>query len=764
MPINQIIKTFFNSFIISSLIISLCYPLSVYPCDFTAKDEPKGFTDLSSKEKVNVSQEWKPFEREEFGDEEDFEDEDFEDDEYGEDEKVALKKLKKHIKPIKILRGSTQQDPVSKSGDKKTGQTKVSDPVVIPTGNYFESVTDLPANRTDTALLFKRYYNSLNSVEKGSFGYGWSHRYDIRLEEKEKGAIVHMGTGESHYYKKDGKKYVAPKGVYNDLVRGRKGNVYLITPDRVTYVFDSSYHRNVTYIKDLNGVLFTMKYNNITQKLVKVTDRYGDWIKFSYDFNGKIKEIKDSAGRKVKYVCNYTDDILLEVQGVTGGIVQYKYDRNKNMVEKTYSDGVKLIMRYDEKNRVIEQGNEQDRLMYRFVYDDQKKIVTFYERAVKRTQSYYNDDNKIVKEIDALGGVIDRKYDKEGNVACVLDKNGGEYSYRYNARGDLIMMVDPLGNVTRYRYDRRSNKLIVVENALGVTTEMLRDKQGNIRKIIEGDGAVTVFKNDRYGMPVMITDPVGKKTQINYDSRGYIKSVKKMGDDVGQGIVRYYKRDGLGNVILYTDPNGNKTKYWYDARLNLRKIIRKTNNGKDAVIKMEYDQFDNVVSMKDARRNITRYTYTKDWWNKLAAVINTDGVKTRYIYDMYGKLLKYVNGKGAVTKYTYDDLGEMIKMTDPLGFSQTYAYDQGGNLIEVVNGKGVALWYSYDPLGRMIKATDGNGNAVEMKYDALSNLLMVKDPKGGEVFYRYDVLNRLIKQRDQLDNEKVYSYDKAGSL
>jgi len=649
------------------------------------------------------------------------------------------------------------------TGDAKSGQQKAGEPVIFPTGNFFSEETDLVSRRRDSALSFKRYYNSLNTETDGVFGYGWSHSFRMSVVEGEKCVQVLWPDGTIHVFKKKKKDLVRPKGVYYTLGKDSKGNYTIVTPEGMTYAFDSPYHKNVTRVAGPNGVLFSIEYDMILKTPVRVDDQRGGWLSFSYNGMGKVSEVRDSAGRAVRYTYKASKGELAGVADVLGDVVKYGYDRRRNLVEKEYSDGVKVVMKYDGKHRVLEQGSEDRAGVFRFEYNDRARKVTIWEGDRRKCDYFYNAGNKITKEVDGAGGVKESRFDAAGNRVAFRDGNGNRYRFSYGSRGELIGVTDPMGNSVSYEYGQEICSVTAVTGKNGGRTVYMRDGKGNLTGVVDAEGNRTLFENDERGLPVKVVDPLGNVTNVSYDATGDMKRVEKVAPG-GGAIIQEFAYDLLGDVSRSVDPNGNVTEYVSDLKGRLTELRRKMPGGRDIVTRYAYDQFDNLVAATDPKGNVTRYGYTKDWWNNLSSVTGPEGSTRRMVYDIYSRLLERVDGAGGVTKYRYDGAGRVASVSDPLGHTTEYSRDRAGNVVAVVDANGNERRFAYDALNRVAAETDAEGAVVRCSYDAAGNLTKVVDGNGGEVAFAYDKLDRRVRETDQLGNVMAYSYDPRGGL
>ncbi|MDP8261782.1 MAG: RHS repeat-associated core domain-containing protein [Candidatus Ancaeobacter aquaticus] len=660
--------------------------------------------------------------------------------------------------------------------------------VLLPKGNFYSVDTDLPSTRFDSVLLFARYYNSVNAERDSAFGYGWSHRFDVQVTEFRRGIEVKWADGSTHFYKRKGKRYIKPKGIYNDLVVKDNGSLYIITPDKRTYAFDSPQNRQLATISDLNGICYTVSHNMVSGKAVKVTDRWGDWVAFTYNRAGKISEVNDSIGRKVIYHYDSEGRMLSKVRGVMGDPVTYSYDQRKNLIEKKYSDGVTVKMKYDKKHRVIEQGNQNTQSVYAFRYSDEEKKIEYYEGEQKKSLIFYNNDNKIVREIDAKKKYSENAYNKKGNLVRHKDENGNVYRYRYDEKGNIIEVIDPLKYRMQYGYSKKNDRCQWHINKNSYKTKFRYDSRDNLIETIDAQGAKTVMLNNRHGLPTNITNPLGTVTLCTYNKRGNIREiVKYFGSSLKEKdtVVSQYKNDALGNVTEYIDPKGNKTIYNYNLKGKLVEIQKIVPAGKKTLIKKTYDQFDNVVSIEDVSGNITKYSYTKDWWRNVSEVENALGAKTCYMYNSYGNVIKRIDALGGETLYTYDVLSRIIQVQFPGANTKKYAYDAVGNLVSVTDGNdnktrylydkdnritavigaaNIGTRYIYDPAGNIAKVIDAKGRENVFVYDKVGRQLFTLNEFGVKTQFVYDMMGNVVSKRDGNNNETKYAYDPLGRV
>ena len=152
-----------------------------------------------------------------------------------------------------------------------------------------------------------------------------------------------------------------------------------------------------------------------------------------------------------------------------------------------------------------------------------------------------------------------------------------------------------------------------------------------------------------------------------------------------------YTYDDDGNIISITDAEKQKTKYTYN----------------------DYTQ----DLTKEERPTGMTYEYTYDSWHNLKTSTSSDGQVVTYNYDAFGNLLSQTVSNNSVTTTTSStyssDGNRLVSTTDAAGNVTTYSYHADTNLLEWVQypgdtldnastetREGTATYYEYDEMYR----------------------------------------------------------------
>ena len=195
------------------------------------------------------------------------------------------------------------------------------------------------------------------------------------------------------------------------------------------------------------------------------------------------------------------------------------------------------------------------------------------------------------------------------------------WGWTYDTYGQILTADGPrtdVTDITTYSYyaednsDRgRRGKLATITNALGHVTR--------------------VDAYNANGQPLMVIDPNGLTTTLNYDARGRLT-----GKIVGKEATSY-QYDGVGQLTRLILPDGATITYSYDAARRLTGIADDLSNR----ITYLLDPMGNRIKedAKDPNGQLARtHSRAYDALNRLAQDIGAQNQVTQYAYDPNGNL------------------------------------------------------------------------------------------------------------------------------
>ncbi len=420
------------------------------------------------------------------------------------------------------------------------------------------------------------------------------------------------------------------------------------------------------------------------------------------------------------------------------------------------------------------------------------------------------------------------KYDETGNVSQVIGPDGDIVTYDYDAAHRLTDITDGAGNNLHYSLDVAGNRL----------KEDVKDPSGNVKKTLtriynklgqlqtQADASAnpTDFSYDLNGDLKLMTDALGRKTQLDPDP---LRRIAHTLQDVGGLAVETTQQmDALDRVTAFIDPKGLTTRYDYNSLGDLSKLT----SPDTGATTYSYDAAGNrtleatargvkISSSYDALGRLTKLSYPTSAFNitysydsapascqsgetfatgRLASIKDSSGT-TEYCYNRFGELvrkLQTTNGKALALRYAYTAAGRLTSVVYPDGAKVDYVRNRLGQVTEVgytpaAGTRQILLKnISYLPLGPIAGWTYGNGRVLTRAYDQDYRPKAIQDtsaggldvgfgfdpvgnlskltPAGGtvaDVTLGYDPLGRLTEFKDGATGTVLdgYTYDKTGN-
>ena len=431
-----------------------------------------------------------------------------------------------------------------------------------------------------------------------------------------------------------------------------------------------------------------------------------------------------------------------------------RYEGDKTVfIDYSDPENIYSYYRWDEKGRAIEKAGLCCGIQSTLVYDEDNNVIKRIDANGNSTTYTYDERGNMLSLTDPNGFIERYTYDADFNqVSSFTDKNGNSYSYSYDGNGNLLEINGPIGFRNTYTYDKHGwitktidangNTMFTFYNpdgttqkvldAAGYTTSYTYDICGNIISKTDGRGNTTTFFYDQNNRNTSVIDALGNTTSYSYDNLGNIvrkKNAKKQ--------IYTYSYDALGNILKRVDPQGGIYKYTYDGR-------------------------GNIIMVKDPIGNLQTIKWNEN--NRMIAYTNGEDETTSYDYDANGNLVKIFHPNGNVETYEYDSLDRIVQLSDNMGILVRYTYDNNGNILTETDGLERTKSYVYDELNRRIEEMLPSGVSAKYTYDSNSNLIIFTDPKGNSTYYTYSSLNKILSHTDALNAMTKYEFDGNGNL
>ena len=358
---------------------------------------------------------------------------------------------------------------------------------------------------------------------------------------------------------------------------------------------------------------------------------------------------------------------------------------------------------------------------------------------------------------------------------------------------------------TRYGYDNWGNivneKIFTDERTYNDEVAMNRNYIEKACSYIDNDGRVNpsgIYFNGAY-----------------LTSKSTVEVVN--GSVIGEVIEEKYIYDYYGNVKRYTDPKEYETSYQYDL---LGRLRIKTNLADSTTVSYDYDDTNNILSVKDENNGVIIYEYdeygnlryerdkitgkTLKEYNynesfKLTSETNNtncqNSYKIDYVYNYDGRVRsKKTSDKNENTiaqeYYLYDDAAVDIDGNGTLDSKTTKIvvgdstspsivtnqYTDKQELIvregKIFEGSELCITYDYDVVGNKTGEKSARANkeswaepfTTKYEYDYAGRLTKTQDVNNYIATTTYDAAGRAIVKTDKLGYSALYEYDAMGRV
>lgn len=617
---------------------------------------------------------------------------------------------------------------------------KEGKPVDLFTGREFFTHTDLVLPAL-VDIVIRRSYDSQAEYDS-ALGYGWALGYFMRLYEfPDSSVVIRRDCGVKRAFLWSGGMYQTPEGESGTLVKNLDDTWTLWERSWEQKVFDaegrlwkivSPQGPYLLFTYDAAGKLpliglspyatagpseVALEYQLTRIEAFTASGQAtGRYVELTYDGNGRLDKITDSALRLVDYTHD-SDGNLTKVQLPENAVLDYVYDdpndpHNATTIADsscTSCGGSTFDNDYDSEDRVIRQGHGDHLLEF------------FYDVPLSNTR------------------VVETTYDELG-----VEIHSGTTVYEFNTLGNPIRITDALGHVTEYVRDARMNprEMRVLENT--------------------GSGLVLVYEEWKEFTP---DDQVNLLTE----AKGFPE--ERVTDYAYEnGLLRFITRP---SVVLPAQDKETEFVYYPATALVWQRRERGflgDGNPFEYVTTFTYDangKSDTVDGPRPGTIDLTDYNYDLATGN-LTSVTQPGNLVTQYqMYNAQGLAEKVLDPNNVPTDYIYDDAGRVSTVTIS-GDTTTYAYTPSGKLDLVTFPKLNAMDYAYDEEDRLQSIQDGLGNSIVHTYDSAGNRLRedYKDPLGTvrkTTSFEYDVLHRVKRVVFSDATFWEYGYDGRGN-
>ncbi|WP_177176971.1 RHS repeat-associated core domain-containing protein [Faunimonas pinastri] len=640
-----------------------------------------------------------------------------------------------------------QTSPSKQLGCNCEGVAFAGDPVLVNTGNLFESTTDFSTAGIQN-LSFKRYYNSKGN--SGSIlGLGWRSNFDTSLDFMSSSPSK---TVSIMVARPDGAllQFVKSNGVWNANDRDVVGT--LATDGSTTWTYT-----------DNNDISYTYAFS--TGKLNSISWKSGYTQTLNYDPDGQLTSVSDTFGRSLLFA--FADGVVQSITDPDGNVIAYHYDVGP------------ISGHSDRLSSVVFPGANAPAVSYKYENATYPYALTgVVDENGKQFASWNYTDTSLAERSENAGGV-----------------NSTTFSYSLNSSGTgTVLVTNPLGKQSTYHigYVGNVGKVTSITTAAtahtpATTESFTYDTNGFVASHTDRDGHVTRYTNNSRGQTTAETDGYGtaaaRTINTTWDANLHVPT-----EVTEPGLTRTFQYDASGRLTQRTDTdtttgtlpystNGESRtwSYAYTALGELQSVDGPL-PGTGDTISFTYDAHGCVASVTDPLGHATTIGTVNGRCEPLTST-DANGVETDYTYDVRGRLTGVTRNPGAnaaVTGFTLDPVGQIVSVSLPDGTSLAFSYDDARRLSSVTDDQNNSINYTldamgnrtaadikdasgtlkkrqtatFDELGRLLQSIGASAQTTQYGYDAVGNQVSRTDPRNKVYGQTFDALNRLMTQTD----------------
>jgi len=526
------------------------------------------------------------------------------------------------------------------------------------------------------------------------------------------------------------------------------------TQDTTSYLYDAKGY--LSGVTNAMGHAWTISATDLAGRPTSISDPNGVLTTVAYDGAGRPSSINE-AGRSTIYQYNVTGRLSLASFSPSGTSIQFIYDDAGRLVELQDEIGNKIkrtlnLAGSPTKIEVRDATNTLRRSQDR-VYDELNRLLKIQRPLGSETVFGYDLNGNSNSETVTGVGTTSSQFDALNRLFKVTNPLQGITSYDYDSKDRLTTVTDPRGVVTSYTVDGFGYTIRVSSPDSGITDSTF-DLAGNLLSRTDAKGQTTSHAYDLIGRA--ITESSGATTRsYSYDQGSYgVGRLTAMQDSSGTTTWTYNADGNVSQKVQVTSGRSLATGYTYDAAGRLqnltlpsgRVVTYSWNGSRIAGVSIDGQTFASTF-VSQPFGGPSSWTFANgDWVDK---TYDLDGRETSNSVAQ----LAYDSGN-RITSLTHTGLS-ILSGTKAFGYN---ALDQLASYSGSGNGSNNNISYSYDATGNRLASTNNSGSQT-YAYSGTSNRLLSTTYQGVTSNFTYDLNGSVLS-----DGLKTFAYDRFGQL
>jgi RHS repeat-associated protein len=415
-------------------------------------------------------------------------------------------------------------------------------------------------------------------------------------------------------------------------------------------------------------------------------------------------------------------------------------------------------------------------------YDFTAHVAYFGDGSVNPTQGVYQSGGYYVASQDASEIYY---FDGYGNPLQTKDALTGatKFTFSYDNRLRLTAIVDQFGSQTTFSY---LGNQVLLTSPYGQVTTLLLDSNALLSQVKNPNNEIygmTYIKNNyTYGLLQTFTLPGGQRSQVTYDSNGFVSKDQGAGGDSlnftrawnpSSGILNVTSKTALGRTTAYTaTPTSNGSTHKTVRSSGETVTASQPNQGAGSIVdSVGVTQTVNLVAdprfgwnapySSQSGYAIANSNVDMQATTKISAVLSNSSDPLSLTSLTKTTIMQ--NDSTRTFSSTYQASTRQLTLKSPLNRTITEALNSNAMLSVIQNDSLTPILFSYNSRGNPTSAVQG-ARKLTLTYDTHGNLLTDTDFLGRTTSFSYDNAGRILQATLPDKNVIAVTYNKNGAV